>query len=50
MSRGSDFHEIAVAGIVGACIRQDQLDETDDDRQMVAEGVHGFRAEARLSR
>ena len=27
-------------------IRKDQLDESEDDREMIAEGVHGFRAKA----
>ena len=41
-SDGSD----SVAGIVRPRIRQDQLDEADDDGKMVAEGVHRLRSKA----
>ena len=46
VSRIANLHEVSVTRIVRPRIRQDQLDETDDDGQMVAEGVHSLRAKA----
>ena len=40
-----DFFEIASPWIVGCRLRQDELDEAEDDRQMVAQRVYGRRVQ-----
>jgi hypothetical protein len=40
-----DFNQICPAGIIGLRFREHQLEEAEDDRQVIAQRVHGDTVE-----
>ena len=44
--RLADLDEVRMPGVIGRGLGQDELDESQDDRQVIAEGMNRFGVEA----